>query len=142
MLRGHVDTSRSREKDCLCIGRWSVFQISVRLRGGGSEVAPSDISHLGWGHSPATGTLEAASYFVSVDESAAEQHQASDEDTRADQSDQAGQEPGAGVSCLHPTATSLSGLVTGPPRSPAVDDPVAEQVSPDAGPGPGPELAA
>ena len=79
--------------------------------------------------------VEPVSDLVSVEEAAAEQHEARDEDAGAEQSDHTGQEPAArtGLARLDCGATSFLGLLAGP----AVDDAVTEQVPPDTGPGPG-----
>ena len=79
--------------------------------------------------------VEPVSDLVSVEEAAAEQHEARDEDAGAEEADQAGQQPAAwtGLARLDSGATSLLGLLAGP----AVDDAVTEQVPPDTGPGPG-----
>ena len=79
--------------------------------------------------------VEPVSDLVSVEEAAAEQHEARDEDAGAEQSDHTGQEPAArtGLARLDCGATSLLGLLAGP----AVDDAVTEQVPPHTGPGPG-----
>ena len=79
--------------------------------------------------------METVSDLVSVEESAAEQHEARDEDAGAEKADQTGQQPAAwtGLARLDSGATSLLGLLAGP----AVDDAVTEQVPPDTGPGPG-----
>ena len=115
--------SRSRKKNCLCIGRWSVIQlwssgglIAWSVRPGGCLVV-----------------LEAGSDLVSVDKSAAKQDEARDEDAGAEQCDEAGQEPGsrAVLSSLDPGATSLLSLLP----SPAVNYPVTQQVPPHTGPG-------
>ena len=117
--------SRSRKKNCLCIGRRSVIQ----LWGTGCLVSGS----LGSGGGLVV--LETVPDLISVDEGAAEQHEARHEDARADQGDQTGQEPAAWtrLARLDSSSTSLLGLLS----LPAVDGAVTEEVPPHTGPGPG-----